>query len=95
MLNLLKNQTCKKCFKEISIAFNIKDEIWNKLPIKWKNKELCIECFLKELEKQSPTQKICLNDFYFLGINGSLDNSSFGGIFIDSDYKKNRRIYLD
>lgn len=91
---MLKNQTCKKCLKEIRFAFSINDEIWNKLPLKWKDKELCFECFLKELEKEVPNQKISLNDFYFLGINGDLNNSNFGGIFIDSDNRKDKRIYL-
>jgi hypothetical protein len=89
-----KKQTCKKCFKEMRLGFNIKDEIWYKLPEKWHDNVLYIECFLEELEKEVPKQKICITDFYFLGIIGDLDNMDFGGTFIDNDYGKNRRIFL-
>lgn len=77
--------------------FSIKDKIWNKLPKKWRNKELCIECFLEELEKENPNQTINLIDFYYLGIVGILDNSNinFGGIIVNSDNKKNQRIILE
>ena len=96
-------RTCKKCFKEIRFSFSIKDEIWNKLPKKWRDSILCIECFLGELEKEAPDQKIGLTDFYFLGIVGieDFDDSDppkslngFGGTFIDNDYRKDQRIFL-
>lgn len=92
--NMVGNQICKKCFKEMRFGYTIIDEIWNKLPEKWHNKVLCIDCFLEELEKVFPKQKISLNDFYFMGILGDYDNNDFGGILIDSDNKKNIRIFL-
>lgn len=91
---MLKQQSCKKCQKEMRFEFNIKDVIWDKLPTKWRDHVLCIECFLEELEKEAPTQEIHLSDFFFLGIVGGIDNDDFGGCFIDSDYRKNRRIIL-
>lgn len=74
--------------------FSIKDKIWCKLPEKWQDKTLCIECFLELLEKEAPKQEINLNDFHFLGIIGDLDNKDktvypklknpkFGGILLD------------
>jgi len=91
---MLRKQTCKKCFREVRFEFSIKDEIWNKLPEKWRKHCLCIECFSEELENEAPGQQISLNDFFLLGIVGSVDNNDFGGCFLDSDYRKNRRIIL-
>jgi hypothetical protein len=91
---MLGKQTCAKCLKEMRFEFSIKDEIWNKLPVKWRNHCLCIECFSEELENEAPNQQISLNDFFFLGIVGTLDNNAFGGCFLDSDNRKNRRIIL-
>ena len=90
---MTKNQTCKKCFREQRFEFFIKDEIWNMLPKMWQNHVLCFECFLEELEKSAPDKRLSLNDFYFLGVVG-VDNSIFGGIFLDSDSRKNRKIIL-
>lgn len=78
---MLKKQTCKSCSKEIRFEFSIKNGIWHKIPKKWQNKTLCIECFLELLEKEAPNQKIELNDFYFLGAIGYPKN--FGGILRD------------
>lgn len=92
---MLTKQTCDRCSREMRFAFSIKDEIWNKLSGEKRNNVLCFECFLEQLENDAPKQKICLTDFYYLGVVGSLDNSDFGGTFIDSDYGKNRRILLE
>lgn len=94
MIYILRQQCCKKCGKDLRFEFSIKNEIWSKLPEKWRDQILCMECFLEELEKVSPTQKIYLDDFFFIGIIGSPGNSVFGGCFLDSDYRKNRRIIL-
>ena len=100
---MLNHQTCKKCLKKMRFEFHIKDETWNKLPEKWRDRVLCIECFLEELEHVATDQKISLLDFHFLAIVGveDFDDSDppkslhgFGGTFIDSDYGKNRRIFL-
>jgi len=63
------------------------------LPGVWQNHVLCFECFLEELEKVVPSKRLSLTDFYFLGVVG-VDNSMFGGIFLDCDGRKNRRIIL-
>ena len=63
----LMNQTCKKCFKEMRFEFSVEDKLWNKLSEEWKDNFLCIECFLEELEKVSPDEKIGLEKFNFLG----------------------------
>jgi hypothetical protein len=83
----LKQQTCKKCRAKMRFEFSIKDEIWTKLPAKWIDQILCMECFLVELEKANPDQTFCLEDFKFLGIVGGLtnwNNHSFGGILHDT-----------
>ena len=90
---MAKNQTCKKCFRKQRFEFFIKDEIWGLLPDDWRNRVLCFECFLEELETVAPGKRLGLNDFYFLGVVG-VDNSTFGGIFLDSDSRKNRKIIL-
>lgn len=82
MIYMLKQQYCKKCGRDIRFEFSIKDEIWNKLPKKWQNRVLCIECFLDELEKESPRHEFNLSDFRFLGVVGSAENNVFGGVLI-------------
>jgi len=80
----LMSQTCEKCFKEMRFEFSVDNYIWNKLPTKWNNKVLCIECFLEEIEKVSPNEKIELDKFNFLGIVGiNAENNNFGGILLD------------
>jgi len=85
---MLKKQTCKNCLKEIRFEFSIQNKIWDKLPKDLQNKELCIECFLEELEKQDPNQKLKLKNFHYLGIEGKLENPQFGGIFLNSNNKE-------
>jgi hypothetical protein len=63
-------QYCKKCGRDQRFEFSIKKEIWEKLPIKWQNHVLCIECFLEELEKTSPDQRFDASDFAFMAIVG-------------------------
>ena len=74
-------QYCKKCGRDMRFEFSIRDEIWKKLPIEWQNHVLCIECFIEELEKTSPNQRIELSDFNFLGIVGE---GMIGGILVDN-----------
>jgi len=81
---MLKKQTCKRCFRETRFEFSIKDDIWSKLPERWQNRVLCIECFLEELEKECPDQEIRLSDFAFLGVVGDIENDEFGGILVDT-----------
>ncbi len=63
---------CKKCGREQRLAWSIKDDIWNYLvPGKWKEKVLCMECFL---EMVPSTYRITLEDFTFLDfLTGDID----------------------
>jgi len=44
-LRLRDKQSCKYCGRDQHVVWKCKDEIWNKLPKKWHNKALCLECF--------------------------------------------------
>ena len=44
-LKLRDTQSCKYCGRDQHIIWSVKDNIWNILPKKWKNKCLCLECF--------------------------------------------------
>jgi len=89
------NPTCENCGRNYVVGYTVKDEIWAKLPKKWnEHSSLCIECFLWELQKTAPKQKLGLKYFYFLSLRGDFSNPEFGGPIIMNDYGKNRRIYL-
>jgi len=93
--NLSENPVCDKCSRKIVLSYSVKDELWVKLPNPWhKGSILCLECFIEELEKACPSQKITLSDFYFLAIVGNYGHDNFGGTILDSDFRKNIRIYL-
>lgn len=79
----MAHQTCKKCFKKMRFEFNIQDGIWDKIPKKWRNHALCIECFLELLEKECPDEKLKLTDFRFIGVIGVNRKKKFGGILLD------------
>ena len=58
-------ETCKKCGREQRFAWCLKHDLWDKLAgKKWKNKVLCIDCFLKMV---SPSIRLTINDFLHLG----------------------------
>jgi len=40
-------QSCKYCGRDQKIVWSVKNEMWDKLPEKYKNKALCIECFVE------------------------------------------------
>jgi hypothetical protein len=89
------NPKCDKCSRKIVIGYSVKDELWAKLPKPWhEGSILCLECFIEELDKTHHALKITLNDFYFLAIIGDYDHKEFGGIILESDYRKNRKIHL-
>lgn len=86
-------QTCDICGKDQHIAYSVKDELWNRLPPIHRDKILCIECFLEQVEMMHPKLKITLEDFYHLGFIGFY--KEFGGTILDSrNYRKDRIIYL-
>gem|GEM_PF-6477703 len=77
------------------IGYSVKDELWAKLPRPWHSGSvLCLECFVEELDKTHPSLTIGLNDFYHLSIIGDYNRADFGGTILDSDYRKDRRIYI-
>lgn len=85
-------EVCKKCGCNSRIAFSVRDDIWAKLPDKWQNHVLCLNCFLEELEKVSPDEEISWKTFNYLAFIGLPDND-FGGTLIETDYRENNRAY--
>ena len=74
-----KGETCKLCKKEQRIAWSVKDSLWNKIvDEKYRNKVLCLECFLKIADKKGIN--ISKKDFIFLGWIG---NNIEGDILIN------------
>ena len=45
-----QQQTCKKCGRAQRFEYSLDDSIWQRLPKKWHNKCLCIECFIEEMD---------------------------------------------
>jgi len=65
-------QTCKRCGRSQYFEFTVKDEIWNMLPEKWRNKALCVDCFTEEMDNLLDGMKpLRLEDFNFIGIIGN------------------------
>jgi hypothetical protein len=46
-LRLRNHQSCKCCGRDQWVCWTVKDEIWNKLPKKYQNTALCLECFCR------------------------------------------------
>lgn len=46
-LNLRDKHSCKHCGRDQKLVWSVKNEIWNKLPKKYRNSALCIECFIE------------------------------------------------
>ena len=46
-LGLRDKQSCKFCGRDQKIVWIVNDEIWENLDKKWKNKTLCLECFIE------------------------------------------------
>lgn len=51
-LCLRNAQSCKYCGRDQNIVFTVRDELWYKLPKKYHNKALCLECFIKLMDKR-------------------------------------------
>ena len=43
----LMNQYCKSCGNDMGYDYKVSDEDWEKLPLKYHNKVLCLNCFCK------------------------------------------------
>lgn len=86
-------QVCDKCGCEQRFSYGVTDNLWDKLPKPWKeNNVLCIDCFLEELESTNPNLEINLSDFNHIAIIGS--TMGFGGMILDNECGKDRKIYL-
>lgn len=46
-LRLRDKQSCKRCGKDQHIIWSCKDEDWIKIPSKYHNTSLCLECFIE------------------------------------------------
>ena len=46
-LKFRDRQSCKHCGRDQKLVWSIKNEVWNKLPKKYINSVLCIECFIE------------------------------------------------
>lgn len=51
-LCLRNEQSCRYCGRDQNIVFTVKDDLWYKLPKKYHNKSLCLECFVKLIDKR-------------------------------------------
>jgi len=54
-LHLRKVQSCKRCGRDQHVMWSVEDKVWNKLPVKYHNKMLCIECFIELYPKKLKT----------------------------------------
>ena len=78
-----KGEICKVCKREQRIAWSIVDNLWDKVVnVPYKNRVVCLECFLKMADKKGINVRI--EDFLFLGWVGNNINPE---ILLD----KNRR----
>ncbi len=64
-------QTCKKCGRPQYFEFVVKDWIWNILPKYWRNRVLCVDCFIEEMDLAlDKGLKLSLDDFEFIAFVG-------------------------
>ena len=57
-LTNIQKQSCKKCGCTSYYDFQVPDIYWNKLPKKWINSALCINCFIEQLPIYIETKMI-------------------------------------
>lgn len=43
----LMNQYCKRCGKDMHYDFSVSDNDWSRIPVKYQNHVLCLECFME------------------------------------------------
>lgn len=43
-----QTQRCGYCGIGMLFEYSVSDKLWNRLPPKWQNNALCIDCFLRE-----------------------------------------------
>lgn len=65
-------QTCKKCGRPQYFEFAIKDWVWNMLPEQWRNRVLCVDCFIEEIDLVLDKRlELTLDDFDFIAFVGN------------------------
>lgn len=42
-----EGETCKRCGRDQRLVWSVHDNHWELVPCKYKNKVLCLECFLE------------------------------------------------
>ncbi len=66
-------QTCKKCGRDQHFEFVVTDQIWRIIPKEFRDKALCIECFIDIMDEQVKPYgsfQMTVSDFRFLAIVG-------------------------
>ena len=53
-------QSCKHCGRNQSIAWTVEDEYWERVPGKYRDKALCLECFCRMAPEVRPENFILL-----------------------------------
>jgi len=62
-LHLRDTQSCKHCGRDQHIIWSVEDKFWNKMPVKYCNKCLCIECFVELYPKRLKTFNFTFKGF--------------------------------
>jgi len=57
---LRDTQSCKHCGRDQSIAWTVEDEYWERVPGKYRDKALCLECFCRMAPEVRPENFILL-----------------------------------
>jgi len=71
MADKTENQTCKKCGRRQRFEYSVSDTFWARLPEKWHDKCLCIECFLEEMDETLEEDVVFgLPSVRFMGVVG-------------------------
>jgi len=82
-----QGEICKKCGREQRIAWSVTNDLWEAVVSpEFKNKTLCLECFLEMADEKEVDIK--LKDFVFLGWVGE---NIVGDVLIE----RGRRIGID
>jgi len=62
-LHLRDTPSCNHCGRDQHVVWSIEDKAWNKLPVKYHNKSLCIECFIELYPKKLKTLHFTFGGF--------------------------------
>jgi len=68
-LSLRDKQSCKYCGRDQHVIWRCKDEDWAKIPDKWHNTALCLECFINLYPENLKTEDIEIVGYISKNIN--------------------------